>query len=108
MHTLKSISSNQAFFKCLGSIVDLSHPFIATVYPPSDGLTHPVTKLKSSQKDFMNMTMSCHCSTEMGFTVTIAVQQSTFKNFYSGLYRIGFSNGIFIMYMEANERVAAM
>lgn len=48
------------------------------------------------------MTMSCHCSTEMGFTVTIAVQQSTFKNFY----RI--SNGIFIMYVEANERVAAM
>ncbi len=43
-------------------VADHVHPFITTVYPSSDatssGIMHHVTKLKSSQIGFLNMTMS--------------------------------------------------
>ncbi len=40
-------------------VADHVHPFMTTVYPSSDGYRmHHVTKLKSSQTGFLNMTMS--------------------------------------------------
>ncbi len=46
----------------LSIVADHVHPFMTTVYPSSDGyfqqVMHHVTKLKSSQTGFLNMTMS--------------------------------------------------
>ncbi len=44
----------------LSIVADHVHPFMTTVYPSSDGYFQQdnVTKLKSSQKGFLNMTMS--------------------------------------------------
>ncbi len=46
----------------LSIVVDHVHPFMTTVYPSSDAtssrIMHHVTKLKSSQTGFLNMTMS--------------------------------------------------
>ncbi len=43
----------------LSIVADHVHPFMTTVYPSSDGYRmHHVTKLKSSQTGFLNMTMS--------------------------------------------------
>ncbi len=61
-----SLSTNLALFKnatAYRSIVaDHVHPFMTTVYPSSDAtssrITHHVTKLKSSQTGFLNVTMS--------------------------------------------------
>ncbi len=45
----------------LSIVADHVHPFMTTVYPSSDAtssrITHHVTKLKSSQTGFLNMTM---------------------------------------------------
>ncbi len=45
---------------CLRIVADHVHPFMTTVYPSSDGYFQQdnVTKLKSSQTGFLNMTMS--------------------------------------------------
>ncbi len=45
-------------------VADHIHPFMTTVYPSSDGFFQQdnVTKLKSSQTGFLNMTMSSHYS----------------------------------------------
>ncbi len=45
-------------------VADHIHPFMTTVYPSSDGFFQQdnVTKLKSSQMGFLNMTMSSHYS----------------------------------------------
>ncbi len=46
----------------LSIVADHVHPFMSTVYPSSDAtssrIMHHVTKLKSSQTGFLNMTMS--------------------------------------------------
>ncbi len=46
----------------LSIVADHVHPFMTTVYPSSDAtsssIMHHVTKLKSSQTRFLNMTMS--------------------------------------------------
>ncbi len=46
----------------LSIVADHVHPFMTTVYPSSDAtssrIMHHVTKLKSSQTGFLNMTMS--------------------------------------------------
>ncbi len=46
----------------LSIVADHVHPFMTTVYPSSDTtssrIMHHVTKLKSSQTGFLNMTMS--------------------------------------------------
>ncbi len=46
----------------LSTVVDHVHPFMITVYPSSDATSSRimlhVTKLKSSQTDFLNMAMS--------------------------------------------------
>ncbi len=46
----------------LSNVADYVHPFMTTVYPSSDAtssrIMHHVTKLKSSQTGFLNMTMS--------------------------------------------------
>ncbi len=46
----------------LGIVADHVHSFMTTVYPSSDAtssrIMHHVTKLKSSQTGFLNMTMS--------------------------------------------------
>ncbi len=46
----------------LSIVTDHVHPFMTTVYPSSDAISswimHHVTKLKSSQTGFLNMTMS--------------------------------------------------
>ncbi len=46
----------------LSIVADHVHPFMITVYPSSDAtssrIMHHVTKLKSSQTGFLNMTMS--------------------------------------------------
>ncbi len=46
----------------LSIVADHVHPFITTVYPSSDAtssrIMHHVTKIKSSQTGFLNMTMS--------------------------------------------------
>ncbi len=46
----------------LSIVADHVHPFMTTVYPSSDAISsrimHHVTKLKSSQTGFLNMTMS--------------------------------------------------
>ncbi len=46
----------------LSIVADHVHPFITTVYLSSDGYfqqdTHSVTKLRSSQTGFLNITMS--------------------------------------------------
>ncbi len=46
----------------LNIVADHVHPFMATVYPSSDAtsssIMHHVTKLKTSQTSFLNMTMS--------------------------------------------------
>ncbi len=46
----------------LSVVADHVHPFMTTVYPSSDAtssrIMHHVTKLKSSQTGFLNMTMS--------------------------------------------------
>ncbi len=46
----------------LSMVADHVHPFMTTVYPSSDAtssrIMHDVTKLKSSQTGFLNMTMS--------------------------------------------------
>ncbi len=44
----------------LSIVADHVHPFMTTVYPSSDGYFQQdnVTKLKSSQTSFLNMTMS--------------------------------------------------
>ncbi len=64
-HTLGPLAPIQ---HCLNTTVYLSiiadhvHPFMTTVYPSSDAtssrIMHHVTKLKSSQTGFLNMTMS--------------------------------------------------
>ncbi len=50
----------------LSIVTDHVHPFMTTVYPSSDAtssrIMHHVTKLKSSQTGFLNMTMSSLCS----------------------------------------------
>ncbi len=56
----------------LSIVADHDHPFITTVYPSSDAtssrIMHHVTKLKSSQTGFLNMSMSSLYS--MASTVT--------------------------------------
>ncbi len=46
----------------LSIVTDYVHPFMTTVYPSSDAtssrIMHHVTKLKSSQTGFLDMTMS--------------------------------------------------
>ncbi len=46
----------------LSIVADHVHPFMTTVYPSSDAtsssIMHHVTKLKSSQTGFLNITMS--------------------------------------------------
>ncbi len=42
----------------LSIVADHVHPFMTTVYPSSSRIMHRVTKLKSSQTGFLNMTMS--------------------------------------------------
>ncbi len=61
----RPFSNNWASFKrtaYLSIIADHVHPFMTTVYPSSDAtssrIMHHVTKLKSSQTGFLNMTMS--------------------------------------------------
>ncbi len=57
------------------------HPFITTVYPSSDAtssrIMHHVTKLKSSQTGFLNMTMSSLYSNGL-HSHQISIQWSTF------------------------------
>ncbi len=53
----------------LSIVADHVHPFMTTVYPSSDAtssrIMHRVTKLKSSQTGFLNMTMSSLYSNDL-------------------------------------------
>ncbi len=49
----------------LSVVADHVHPFMTTVYPSSDATLHHVTKLKSSQTGFLNMTMSSLYSNDL-------------------------------------------
>ncbi len=53
----------------LSIVADHVHPFMTTVYPSSDAtssrIMHHVTKLKSSQTGFLNMTMSSLYSNDL-------------------------------------------
>ncbi len=53
----------------LSMVADHVHPFMTTVYPSSDAtssrIMHHVTKLKSSQTGFLNMTMSSLYSNDL-------------------------------------------
>ncbi len=64
-HTLGLLVSIEYRFNStayLSIVADHVHPFMTTVYPSSDAtssrIIHHVTKLKSSQTGFLNMTMS--------------------------------------------------
>ncbi len=65
----------------LSIVADLVHPFMTTVYPSSDATSsrtmHHVTKLKSSQTGFLNMTMSSLYSNGL-HSHQISIQKSTF------------------------------
>ncbi len=64
-HTLGPLVPTENCFNAaayLSFVADHVHPFMTTVYPSSDAtssrIKHHVTKLKSSQTGFLNMTMS--------------------------------------------------
>ncbi len=68
-------------------VADHVHPFMTTVYPSSDAtssrIMHHVTKLKSSQTGFLNMTMSSLYSNGL-HSLQISIQQSTFGMWWNG------------------------
>ncbi len=65
----------------LSIVADHVHPFMTAVYPSSDAtssrIMHHVTKLKSSQTGFLNMTMSSLYSNGL-HSHQISIQQRTF------------------------------
>ncbi len=73
----------------LSIVADHVHPFMTTVYPSSDAtssrIMHHVTKLKSSQTGFLNMTMSSLYSNGL-HSHQISIQQSTFGVWWNGRF----------------------
>ncbi len=71
------------------SIVDHVHPLMITVNPSSDAtssrIMHHVTKLKSSQTGFLNMTMSSLYSNGL-HSHQISIQWSTFGMWWNGRF----------------------
>ncbi len=73
----------------LSIVADHVHPFMTTVYPSSDAtssrIMHHVTKLKSSQTGFLNMTMSSLYSNGL-HSHQISIQYSTFGIWWNGRF----------------------
>ncbi len=71
----------------LSIVADHVHPFMTTVYPSSDGYFQQdnVTKLKSSQTGFLNMTMSSLYSNGL-HSHQISIQYSTFGMWWNGRF----------------------
>ncbi len=73
----------------LSIVADHVHPFMTTVYPSSEAtssrIMHHVTKLKSSQTGFLNMTMSSLYSNGL-HSPQISIQQSTFGMWWNGRF----------------------
>ncbi len=70
-------------------VADHVHPFMTTVFPSSDAtssrIMHHVTKLKSSQTGFLNMTMSSLYSNGL-HSHQISIQESTFGMWWNGRF----------------------
>ncbi len=72
----------------LSIVAEHVHPFMTTVYPSSDGyfrIMHHVTKLKSSQTGFLNVTMSSLYSNGL-HSHQISIQYSTFGMWWNGRF----------------------
>ncbi len=73
----------------LSIVTDHAHPFMTTVYPSSDAtssrIMHHVTKLKSSQTGFLDMTMSSLYSNGL-HSHQISIQLSTFGMWWNGRF----------------------
>ncbi len=70
-------------------VADHVHPLMTTVYPSSDAtsrrIMHHVTKLKSSQTGFLNMTMSSLYSNGL-HSHQISIQQNIFGMWWNGRF----------------------
>ncbi len=72
----------------LSIVADYVHPFMTTVYHllmASSRIMHHVTKLKSSQTGFLNMTMSSLYSNGL-HSHQISIQKNTFAVWWNGRF----------------------